>query len=1407
MQLFRETPLHIFESQLQWRDLAITAPVPQQPVTPAKTPRKVQSGKSDFASGYAFTASRTVRNRYLHWRVVKDILELVDISLDYNLLSNACRIQLPSDILPDVFVTEFQAGDVQHVAVMAATSSSVHRLIFRHPSALSGPNESIFARMAPDVLYQPQHHIFGVCKSTDATVSAAFDFQTMVLGCSNGAAYVYRLPSLDGRSPHVEVELREASIMQRLWTGITRTSSGVPILSISAFSYQQDVVVVTLSADNVLRVWSTARRAVIASHLYGSSGAPASEPQQQTMPTTPGAQQQQQQQRPTTPGLSMSGVGTTVVMPVIQSHRQMRLYPANGSLHVVVCGNFGGVQFVLLSLNLEQPVGAKWTFDLNSTIFAQPGHDQLVDFCVAKGNLWALWQLTDRTALTVCTVAINQGVWHTSSWRSVVLRHELELIPSQLHRVTDPEAFFLNQVFQPGRFPQRVIWRAIQSIRRERGFQTQQQTTLEVVLKQKVTEAINERLRTNEGEDGLTIWLQFFNACIHALRAETNPCGLICGDDTDVLSIASRSGLSLLRPCSIEESVCCLFDRVCLGSPSDSAEMLMQRAGTELDPVLTADALRLLACSVLLSDQLQTSLAGFDESLFYQVDPVMAAIPLVSWLADGVGAPDGEAVMADQRRHARDFNRMFVRMFVGIRNPLQAIEDVLQLLQRLEIVPDDGRQPQPDALAYCADLFASPSAENFVNAAFRQMVATRFNVTRNLVLLLLYIARVRRLPTTSNADLPASELLGETIPRVSKVLQSLHATLWLANQAILPSTRESGLKPLPLFQLAEPAVPGIYNDVLQLLFRHNLKSKIQRTLAATLTAANAAISVDFYNRLLAIAFDTLWVFERPETAFEISSILIRNNLQVTAQEYVRLLSQPSPGSFLVNAVTSLNMGAFVKARDFILMAAIGSETEDPTVQRFIADVVPKDDVMALSAPQYYFFQAAIQLFEQRRQSACVVQIAYNALRSVDARGVEARSLWSVIFKHELLLEHYAESFTAIVSNPDRERREDCARRLATVLSERGQVQLLCSLPLGELLSVVEAALMAQARASDITMQPNYYHVMYAFHVYRGNYRQAGNVMFQYAQRLTVESRSRNAETLQSQCNALLAALNAFRLIDSKHAWVLLPASSPLVTAHKRKLDGATPEPTGQQQMVVLELPDMEKQLYLASARVRLVTHDSAYEDAGALLASERDTLSLLLQAGLFDTAFSLAHICDMDMQLVFEHLTRRCLQLEYDIKAKLVLEDDVLVRDDDVTAVHGWEMLQRYLCKHDSAKTNYRFHQCVAETMLTHHDGKLPPWLVTQFRERNVSALLRTLVRYDVLDDALVLATAEISRLLADQYLQKPTEVSMYAIDELLAACELRKNPELNDSVSKLQAELDKFFHMHELKRRMVTRR
>ncbi|PKU31882.1 hypothetical protein llap_17814 [Limosa lapponica baueri] len=84
---------------------------------------------------------------------------------------------------------------------------------------------------------------------------------------------------------------------------------------------------------------------------------------------------------------------------------------------------------------------------------------------------------------------------------------------------------------------------------------------------------------------------------------------------------------------------------------------------------------------------------------------------------------------------------------------------------------------------------------------------------------------------------------------------------------------------------------------------------------------------------------------------------------------------------------------------------------------------------------------------------------------------------------------------------------------------------------------------SHARAVDL-MTHNYYELLYAFHIYRHNYRKAGTVMFEYGMRLGREVRTLRG--LQKQGNCFLAAINCLRLIRPEYAWIVQPASGAVV---------------------------------------------------------------------------------------------------------------------------------------------------------------------------------------------------------------------------------------------------------------------
>jgi nuclear pore complex protein Nup160 len=369
-------------------------------------------------------------------------------------------------------------------------------------------------------------------------------------------------------------------------------------------------------------------------------------------------------------------------------------------------------------------------------------------------------------------------------------------------------------------------------------------------------------------------------------------------------------------------------------------------------------------------------------------------------------------------------------------------------------------------------------------------------------------------------------------------------------------------------------------------------------------------------------------------------------------------------------------------------------------------------------------------------------------------------LYANIFKHSLALpqKRYEDAFNALLNNPDPSRQSDCLRRFVVVLCEDGQLERLCTLPFGALLEAVDRVLYDKASKLDVThCNPNYYDVLFAFHTFRGNHRQAATIMVEYAQRLGLESHAGDLETLQRQANCYLAALNTFKFIpDPRDAWTVHVAVRPhFAESPKRKRDLQVVGNGRFASAQLLELRDMEREYWLI--RSHLLLHKRT-RSTHALKLNASETFALLIQQGCFDTALTLARLYDFpqrDVELVFDALTKRCLQLQLHLgDADLPFEEewlDTLAEEFSDRSGSAWALLGNWLERYDGPATNYGLHTHVAEkVLLTDVRIRLPHWLVSRLQEAHPAALLRIYLHFDLVDDAALCAgkvLAEAARL------------------------------------------------------------
>lgn len=87
------------------------------------------------SGGYSFRdqSKYYTRNRFIYWRISHDVLELVEQSLDVNLIGNRIKYKfINTPVLDGITIHEV----FNSVVVLVSAVSSVHRLSFPHPDSI-----------------------------------------------------------------------------------------------------------------------------------------------------------------------------------------------------------------------------------------------------------------------------------------------------------------------------------------------------------------------------------------------------------------------------------------------------------------------------------------------------------------------------------------------------------------------------------------------------------------------------------------------------------------------------------------------------------------------------------------------------------------------------------------------------------------------------------------------------------------------------------------------------------------------------------------------------------------------------------------------------------------------------------------------------------------------------------------------------------------------------------------------------------------------------------------------------------------------------------------------------------------------------------------------------------------------
>ncbi|KAF8211558.1 nucleoporin Nup120/160-domain-containing protein [Mycena galopus ATCC 62051] len=464
----------------------------------------------------------------------------------------------------------------------------------------------------------------------------------------------------------------------------------------------------------------------------------------------------------------------------------------------------------------------------------------------------------------------------------------------------------------------------------------------------------------------------------------------------------------------------------------------------------------------------------------------------------------------------------------------------------------------------------------------------------------------------------------------------------------------------------------------------------------------------------------------------------------TTREIISCLPRTA-GVTYVHARLWLNVGRADDAAYLMekLAGAFGPENAlTPEDHEALSFILPASDPFDTA---FFFYLHASKLFKMASLVQYEVLFTQLAL-SVAPPDADISSLWHTIIKGYTDLSLFDDAHSSLIATPYEKQKRECVGQLVYRMCEENAVEKLVSFNFPGFADEVEEALAFKARNVDPRIQPSYSRILYSWHTFRGDHRNAALVMYQRARKLQdliTSDLSLSTTLAGQQKEAYMVAINSLSLVDQRNAWFLLPV---LVADHsreqphkRRRLSKHIPESKftpGTHDSEIVALSEIQYELALLSARMEIVQREPALSSFGDL--PPESIVLRLAQSNRFSLAMATASSLKVDMTDLFAHLTTRCLRLSRNPDAVIQEDNSDWLLTDKVSswpgtpADRGWRYLRQSLERHDGPDTDYKYTKITLETILgLQRTSPPPPWLIHSLEEHHHEYLIRVNLKYE----------------------------------------------------------------------------
>ncbi|XP_026325056.1 nuclear pore complex protein Nup160 homolog isoform X2 [Hyposmocoma kahamanoa] len=1088
---FKEiTPNHNISEK--WKEIVLNTGGTHSTLQDIKLPQK--------AGGYWYRESQkaNTRNRLIYWQTTSDAIELSEASLDVNLSGANLRCKVAPGTPPLNNMTVYERTANQEMIILAATVSSVHRLVFPHPEVLD--KKATFGSMSttsPSIFQETSainnpNNYYILNQYATPTTGVAHTCASMLrdngeavfaLAFGHGGEGGLLLVKLPVAGAAVTTLLKRESTVPRFLSGITGALRGKTDGVETYGVVLTNTMTVAVCGDTCLRGWA-----------LDEGGAPTA----------------------VSPPLSQ-----TLVRPKPPPHGHMLQKTAgtDGSVILVAYLSFPNeCEFVVMKMHGSGAGVVKFAHICR--IFG-PQLD-LLDYKIGYGDgnnvVWALWSQPDGE-----TIITSSALGPEVSWRAVCGR---EPPPPLLHYSTHQQ--YRDRLMAPGLFPPAVLNKALVIYRRTWGTETGANVTTGVDgdLGEACISAVQSRIchlaaRAQASDHSHLMhkcWSDLYSWCMQYMEGLQKPLGLMVskhGSDMDSgwwCAVVRRAGISLIR--ELEP-----LERLMLSPESTSLGILGSETGE-----LSSDAVRVVVAGAQW--ERSTTLAGaaeLERRLFAAAAPQHRLLPRLLHL-----------LMAPQptnQSHAQStLTPQQIDELTSILEPIKDLQNaVLELNDALRLdVPDiDISKSDEEETNEYDNLFASDLGVSVVTEAIRQMAEMRSRVVRGAL-----------------AALGAARGAGD-VPGAGHCAvhwQAYRALLWLRAATLhrpAAGTAEAFRLKLSALGAEASALSGAESTLRAGGLVHEYaRAAGGRRARAHLAAARAP--THWHQAMPLMAYHLAHQLWAVSGGFEFGWWLASVNQPRLVQNYVSMLEpwcewNACSRQFILG-LSLLDLEDAENAYTAFCKAAKGVSTE-PFLRQLVA---APDARLTQHQALVLYYMKVIKLFEIHDAGACVVRLAETAISIADKDDPNLAMFQWLVFKWHLAGGRIERALSAAAASPAPHARQAAAATLLTTLAQRKQLGALVSC--GALANDAERAAAARAKLHDAHTHNPYYDFLYALHISRHHYRKAAAVMYERAARCAAE-RTTGADRMRRRW--LAAALTCLRLAKPDHAFLARPAQNSL----------------------------------------------------------------------------------------------------------------------------------------------------------------------------------------------------------------------------------------------------------------------